>query len=58
MFGNSNMSGISLTGAGVVESGFGTISTRHFPYLYTITVEGKLENSTTERANFEVLYAY
>lgn len=56
--GNSNISGISLTGAGVVESGFGTISTRHFPYFYTIEVEGKLENSTTERASFEILYAY
>jgi hypothetical protein len=56
--GNSNISGISLTGAGVVESGFGTISTRHFPYFYTIEVEGKPENSTTERAAFEILYAY
>lgn len=56
--GNSDMSGISLQGTGVVESGLGTISTRHFPYLYTIEVQGQLENSTTERAEFEILYAY
>ena len=56
--GNSNLSGISLTGGGVVESGLGEISSRHFPYLYTIASESKPQNSTTERANFEVLYAY
>jgi hypothetical protein len=56
--GNSNMNGISLEGEGVVESGLGMITARHFPYLYTITTEGKPANSTTERANFEILYAY
>ncbi|HEX2965892.1 MAG TPA: hypothetical protein VHO84_08905 [Syntrophorhabdaceae bacterium] len=56
--GNSNLSGVLLSGAGVVESGMGTITTMHFPYFYTIQVEGKPLNSTTERANFEVLYAY
>jgi hypothetical protein len=58
VFGNSNMSGVALEGEGVVESGLGEITARHFPYLYTITVEGKLQSSTTERANFEILYAY
>jgi Tfp pilus assembly protein PilX len=56
--GNTNMSGIMLEGLGVVESGSGTITAKHTPYLYTIATEGKLENSTTERANIEVLYAY
>jgi hypothetical protein len=56
--GNSNMNGIALEGEGVVESGLGMITARHFPYLYTITSEGKPQNSTTERANFEILYAY
>jgi hypothetical protein len=56
--GNSNLSGINLEGGGVVESGLGMITARHFPYLYTITSEGKPVNSTTERANFEILYAY
>jgi len=56
--GNSDMSGVSLVTAGVVESAASTISTRHFPYLYTIEVQGQPENSTTERANFEILYAY
>jgi hypothetical protein len=56
--GNSNLSGINLEGEGVVESGLGMITARHFPFLYTITSEGKPLNSTTERANFEILYAY
>ncbi len=56
--GNSSMSGMSLEGAGVVETGLGEITTRHFPYLYTMMVQGQLQNSTTERANFEILYAY
>lgn len=56
--GNSNMSGVILEGLGVVESGSGMITAKHTPYLYTIATEGKLENSTTERANIEVLYAY
>jgi hypothetical protein len=58
IFGNSNTSGLALTGTGVVESGLNEIAAQHYPYLYTITLQGQQENSTTERANFEVLYAY
>jgi hypothetical protein len=58
MTGNSNMSGVNLFTGGVVESGTGTIVVRHFPYLYTMEVQGRLQGSTTEQANFEVLYAY
>jgi hypothetical protein len=56
--GNSNQSGVALEGEGVVESGLGNITSRHFPFLYTITVQGQLQGSTTERASFEILYAY
>ncbi len=56
--GNSDLSGIMLEGGGVVNLGGGNVAIRHFPYLYTIASEGKLQNSTTERANLELLYAY
>ncbi len=56
--GNSSMSGMNLEGAGVVETGLGEITTRHFPYLYTMMVQGQLQNSQTERTNLEILYAY
>ncbi len=56
--GNSSMTGELLEGAGVVETGLGEITTRHFPYLYTMMVQGQLQNSQTERANLEILYAY
>jgi hypothetical protein len=56
--GNSNMSGVILEGLGVTESGSGLITVKHNPYLYTIATQGQLPNSTTERANLEVLYAY
>jgi hypothetical protein len=56
--GNSNLNGIHLEGQGVVQSGLGEVTPQHFPYLYTITTEAKVQNSSTERANFEILYAY
>ena len=56
--GNSDTSGVSLSTGGVVDTGSGAFSGKHYPYLYTIATEGKLQNSTTERANLEVLYAY
>jgi hypothetical protein len=56
--GNSSLSGVTLEGAGVVETGSGMISVVPMPYLYTFVVEGRLQNNTTARANFETLYAY
>jgi hypothetical protein len=56
--GNSDTSGLSLSTGGVVDTGSGAFSGKHYPYLYTIATEGKLQNSTTEKANLEVLYAY
>jgi hypothetical protein len=56
--GNSSLSGVTLEGAGVVETGSGTISVVPMPYLYTFVAEGRLPSNTTARANFETLYAY
>lgn len=56
--GNSDLSGIFLDSGGVVSEGGGAIATRHFPYLYTIESEGKLQGSATEKVNLEFLYAY
>ena len=56
--GNSSMSGVDLETGGVVETGSGEIETRHFPFLYTMMIQGQLQNNTSQRANFEILYAY
>ena len=56
--GNTNISGIVLEGMGTAESAGGVITTQHFPYLYTIEVQGEKQQSPSERANLEVLYAY
>jgi hypothetical protein len=56
--GNSDTSGVSLSTGGVVDTGTGAFAGKHYPYLYTIATEGKLQNTTTEKANLEVLYAY
>jgi len=51
--GNSDTSGNVLE---VDESGL--VKVQHFPFLYTIAADARPQNSTTERANIEVLYAY
>lgn len=57
--GNSDKSGTTLElGAGTVDNAAGMISVQHFPYLYTIMTDARPQNSTTERANIEVLYAF
>jgi hypothetical protein len=57
--GNSDKTGTVLeTGSGVVDDASSIIKIQHFPFLYTIMTEAKPQNSTTERANIEVLYAY
>jgi hypothetical protein len=56
--GNSSMSGTILEGGGAAETQTGQILVQHRPYLYTIVTEGKMQGSTTERANLEVLFAY
>lgn len=56
--GNTNISGIVLEGMGTAESAGGVITTQHFPYLYTVAVQGEKQQNPSERANLEVLYAY
>jgi len=56
--GNTNTSGLVLEGMGAAESAGGIITTRHFPYMYTIGVQGERQNNPAERVNLEVLYAY
>lgn len=51
--GNSDTSGNVLE---VDESGL--VKVQHFPFLYTIAADARPQNSTTERANIEILYAY
>ncbi|MCX5815607.1 MAG: hypothetical protein NTX75_05105 [Proteobacteria bacterium] len=57
--GNSSTGGVSLEGGGGSgDAGSGVISTQHFPYMYTIEVLGQRQQNPSERAYFEVLYAY
>jgi hypothetical protein len=56
--GNSSMSGVILEGGGSAESQTGQIQVAHRPYFYTIVTESRMQGSTTERANLEILYAY
>ncbi|MEN6615666.1 MAG: antitoxin [Syntrophorhabdus sp.] len=57
--GNSDKSGMVLEIAGgVVDDRTGMVEVRHYPWLYTIVTDARPQNSTTERANIEVLYAY
>jgi len=57
--GNSDKTGTILeTASGVVDDASSIIKIQHFPFLYTIMTDARPQNSTTERANIEVLYAY
>jgi len=56
--GNSNTGGVMLEGTGVAESSSGIITPQHFPYTYSIDVQGERQLSPSERVQFEVLYAY
>jgi hypothetical protein len=57
--GNSDKTGTVLElASGVVDDASAIIKVQHFPFLYTIVTDARPQNSTTERANIEVLYAY
>lgn len=59
--GNSSNSPVNLGGSsGVVPAMQATKAIIHHPYLYTMVSEAKVQGSgsTSERVNFEVLYAY
>lgn len=55
--GNSDTGGLQLEGAGVAESS-SLLTPQHFPYIYTMEVQGERQNNPTTKANIEVLYAY
>ncbi|HOP85095.1 MAG TPA: hypothetical protein PLM71_05395 [Syntrophorhabdaceae bacterium] len=56
--GNTNTGGVMLEGTGVAESASGVITPQHFPYMYSIEVQGEKKENPQERAQLEVLYAY
>lgn len=56
--GNTNTGGVMLEGTGVAESSSGVITPQHFPYTYSIDVQGERQLNPNERVQLEVLYAY
>jgi hypothetical protein len=58
MEGNSDISGLDLEGMGVVEGSSGFITPALQPYMYRVEVQSERVNSTNERANLSLLYAY
>jgi len=56
--GNTNTGGVALEGTGVAELASGVITPQHFPYMYSIEVQGERQQNPQERAQLEVLYAY
>ena len=56
--GNSNTSSILLEGTGVAEGSGAVVSIQHFPYMYSMEVQGERQLNPAEKANYEVLYAY
>jgi len=55
--GNSDMSGVSLGGAGVADSQ-NAIVPQHIPYVFRVEVQAERTTKATENANLSVLYAY
>lgn len=56
--GNTDTSGISLLGSGVVGSQSGIITPQHVPYMYRIEVESQRSTNPDEKANLSAVYAY
>jgi len=56
--GNTDTSGISLLGGGVVDAQSGIITPQHFPYMYRVEVQGQRQTNPDEKANLSVVYAY
>jgi hypothetical protein len=56
--GNTDTSGISLLGSGVVGSQSGIITPQHVPYMYRLEVEGQRQTDPDEKANLSAVYAY
>jgi hypothetical protein len=56
--GNTDTSGISLLGSGVVGAQSGIITPQHIPYLYRVEVEGQRQTNPDEKASLSAVYAY
>jgi len=56
--GNTDTSGISLLGSGVVGSQSGIITPQHIPYMYRVEVQGQRQTNPDEKANLSAVYAY
>lgn len=56
-FGNTDVSGLELEGAGVAES-LSVITPQHIPYVYRLEIQAEKVVNATEQANVSVLYAY
>ncbi|MGA2150640.1 MAG: hypothetical protein ABSG48_00555 [Geobacteraceae bacterium] len=55
--GNSDTSGLNLTGAGVAEAN-NIVYPQSQPFLYKIEIQGQKQGDASVSANLEVLYAY
>jgi len=57
VFGNSDMSGLQLEGAGVAES-LTVIAPQHIPFVYRLEIQSERSVNAREQANMSLLYAY
>lgn len=57
IFGNTDVSGLQLEGAGVAES-LAVITPQHIPYVYRLEIQSERASNALEQANISVLYAY
>jgi Flp pilus assembly pilin Flp len=57
IYGNTDVSGLQLEGAGVAES-LSVITPQHIPYVYRLEIQAEKVSNATEQANMSVLYAY
>ncbi|HJV66699.1 MAG TPA: hypothetical protein VJ550_13255 [Geomonas sp.] len=55
--GNSDMSGVSLQGAGVADSQ-NAITPQHIPYVFRVEVQAERSSNPNEKSNLSLLYAY
>jgi hypothetical protein len=56
--GNTDMSGLELSGSGAAEIGSSVVHPPHNPYLYRIDIMSEQRDNPNAQSNIEVLYAY
>lgn len=57
VYGNSDMSGLQLEGAGVAET-LSVITPQHIPYVYRLEIQAERTQNAYEQSNISVVYAY